>query len=70
MSQASDGSASQAFLVRRGDVEKEEEGKSKRGNRHRLLTSITTDQVCFKLQEPPSEGARGLLRRGPREHKA
>lgn len=38
-------------------MEKEEEGKSKRGNRYRLLTSITTDQVCFKLQEPP-------LRRG------
>lgn len=52
MSQASMFLASQAFLVKRRDVKKEEEGeKSKRGNVYYLLPTITTDQVCFKFRE-------------------
>lgn len=59
MSQAFDVSASQAFLVKRRDVKKEEEGKkkSKHGNTYYLLTSIITDQICFKLKEHPTVNA-------------
>lgn len=54
MSRVFDVSASLAFLIKRGDVKKEEEEKSKHGNMYYLLTTIITDQICFKFKEHPT----------------